>query len=124
MFEYRTVLGEQYPDGPTAVGIPQATLMASPALTYDSEGLAVTVDVNGDHYPDIITEEKIFINPGTGDFTGVRGFKYWKSDADGAVDYTGTEYTPLANFDVVAVAGVDISSELHNFLPGIDESVR
>ena len=111
MFEYRTVLGEQYPDGPTAVGIPQATLMASPALTYDSEGLAVTVDVNGDHYPDIITEEKIFINPGTGDFTGVRGFKYWKSDADGAVDYTGTEYTPLANFDVVAVAGVDIDMD-------------
>jgi hypothetical protein len=119
MFEYRTVLGEQYPDGPTAVGIPQATLMASPALTYDSEGLAVTVDVNGDHYPDIITEEKIFINPGTGDFTGVRGFKYWKSDADGAVttlangavDYTGKEYTPLANFDVVTVAGVDIDMD-------------
>ena len=67
-FEYRTKLGEAYDDGPSAVGLEQAV---------DSTGLATAVDLNGDGYPDVVTGTEVYLNPGHGEFTNVKGMPWW-----------------------------------------------
>ena len=93
VFEYRTVLGEPYVNGPVTVG----------KTAPDSMGLAVSADLNGDGYPDVVSGTEVLINPGTGDFHNVRSTPYWDTAAQGGA-------TP------VLVMGIDIDYDGDNDL--------
>ena len=53
-FESRTKLGEPYDTGPSAVGTD---------TTVDTTGVATTVDLNGDGYPDVVTGTEVCLSP-------------------------------------------------------------
>ena len=75
-------------DSPTPVG-----KEAEP----EPNGLAITADLNGDGYPDVVTGTHVFLNPGNGDFHNVTGQRYWDAAIMGA--------------NVTVIAGVDVDSD-------------
>lgn len=66
-FTHRRVLGEAYALGPLPVGV---------VAVAEASGLAITADLNGDGYPDIVTATHVFVNPGSGDFHNVVGQRW------------------------------------------------
>jgi len=99
-FEDRTKLGEPYDTGPSAVGV---DTIEHPAV--DSTGLATAVDLNGDGYPDVVTGTEVFLNPGHGEFTNVKGMPWRTPSAAGAQDAEPT-----------SIVGVDVDGDGDNDL--------
>ena len=67
------------------------------AADPEPTGLAITADLNGDGYPDVVTGTHVFFNPGSGDFHNVTGQRYWDAAVMGA--------------NVTVIAGVDVDSD-------------
>ena len=67
------------------------------AADPEPTGLAITADLNGDGYPDVVTGTHVYLNPGNGDFHNVIGQRYWNATAMGAT--------------VTVIAGVDVDSD-------------
>ena len=80
-FEYRTKLGEAYDTGPSAVGVIDEFVTGRPTAV-DSTGFATAVDLNGDGYPDVVTGTEVYLNPGHGEFTNVKGMP-WRTPSEG-----------------------------------------
>ena len=70
------------------------------AADPEPTGLAITADLNGDGYPDVVTGTHVFFNPGSGDFHNVTGQRYW----DAAV--------MRANVTVIAAVDVDSDGDI------------
>jgi hypothetical protein len=83
---------------PSAVGV---DTIENPAV--DTSGLATAVDLNGDGYPDVVTDTEVFLNPGDGQFTSVKGMPWRTPSAAGAQDAT-------------SVVGVDVDGDGDNDL--------
>ena len=98
-FDVRTKLGESYDTGPSAVGIDTTD---NPAV--DTTGLVTAVDLNGDGYPDLVTGTEVFLNPGHGEFTNVKGMPWRSPSAAGDQDAT------------ISIEGVDIDGDGDNDL--------
>ena len=98
-FDFRTKLGEPYDTGPSAVGIDTTE---NPAI--DTTGLATAVDLNGDGYPDVVTGTEVFLNPGHGEFTNVKGMPWRDPTIAGDQDAT------------ISIEGVDVDGDGDNDL--------
>ena len=88
----------QATSSPSAVGV---NTTANPAS--DTSGLATAVDLNGDGYPDVVTDTEVFLNPGDGQFTNVMGMPWRTPSASGAQDAT-------------SIVGVDVDGDGDNDL--------
>jgi hypothetical protein len=96
-FEYRTKLGEAYDTGPSAVGVIDEFVTGRPTAV-DSTGLATAIDLNGDGYPDVVTGTEVYLNPGHGEFTNVKGMP-WRTPSEGASFREGSP-TSITRADV------------------------
>jgi hypothetical protein len=85
-FDVRTKLGEAYDTGPSAVGVDTTE---HPAV--ETSGLVTAVDLNGDGYPDVVTDKEVFLNPGHGEFTNVKGMPWRTPTSWGAQEATSIE---------------------------------
>ena len=97
-FDVRTKLGEAYDTGPSAVGVDTTE---HPAV--ETSGLVTAVDLNGDGYPDVVTDKEVFLNPGHGEFTNVKGMP-WRTPTDGGAQ------------EATSIEGVDIDGDGDNDL--------
>jgi len=70
----------------------------------DTTGLVTAVDLNGDGYPDLVTGTEVFLNPGHGEFTNVKGMPWRSPSAAGDQDAT------------ISIEGVDIDGDGDNDL--------
>ncbi len=105
-FDFREKLGEPYDDGPSPVGNGfYDRAMGTFTNPSDAKGFATAVDLNGDGYPDVVTAKEIFLNPGTGEFSNVKGMPWWDPDEKGY--FAGA---PLS------VTGVDLDNDGDNDL--------
>ena len=99
-FDVRTKLGEAYDTGPSAVGVDTTE---HPAV--ETSGLVTAVDLNGDGYPDVVTGTEVYLNPGHGEFTNVKGMPWRTPSAAGAQDAEPT-----------SIVGVDVDGDGDNDL--------
>ena len=82
---------------------PNLTSTGSPTAV-DSTGFITAVDLNGDGYPDVVTGTEVFLNPGHGEFTNVKGMPWRSPSAAGDQDAT------------ISIEGVDIDGDGDNDL--------
>ena len=73
----------------------------------DSTGFVTAVDLNGDGYPDVVTGTEVYLNPGHGEFTNVKGMP-WRPPI--AADAPAEEGSPSS------IIGVDVDGDGDNDL--------
>ena len=73
----------------------------------DSTGFVTAVDLNGDGYPDVVTGTEVYLNPGHGEFTNVKGMP-WRPPI--AADAPPEEGSPSS------IIGVDVDGDGDNDL--------
>ena len=66
-------------------------------ISTESGGLAITADVNGDGYPDVISGTNVYINPGDGNFQDVEPIPFWDPQHE---DLLGTTPESVVGMDV------------------------